>query len=114
MGKGGASKDKVEKAAAKALSKKSNKSTVIKSRARPQGTSLAKALDKSQSQPGESPWLKVEAVSCLSCNQNTHDIDRDSPPNKPRCLRWIRKHSRKEKKTIITLPSGNELSLIHI
>ena len=49
-------------------------------------------------------WLRCEAVTCLSCLQTTHDIDRDLPPMVKLYLRWLRKHVRNGQEC----PSGAE------
>jgi hypothetical protein len=39
----------------------------------------------------QSPWLKVDSKLCMSCEQTTHDVDRDCPEGKPAYLLWHRK-----------------------
>jgi len=45
----------------------------------------------------ESPWVQFPAVECRSCEQTTHDEERDAPVSKrPMALKWI--HFKKVKK----------------
>ena len=37
------------------------------------------------------PWLKKPPQECKSCIQTTHDMDRDSPPDKPVPVLWVKK-----------------------
>ena len=36
------------------------------------------------------PFAEYEAMTCQSCQQTTHDVDRDSPPEDPKYLQWYR------------------------
>ena len=38
--------------------------------------------------PAVNRWAHVEKKWCRDCSQYSHDIDRDSPPNKPQFVAW--------------------------
>ena len=42
------------------------------------------------------PWSDQPAQPCLSCNQDTHSIDRDSPSNEPYYLKWTKTYKAKK------------------
>ena len=35
-------------------------------------------------------WAEFPPQTCTSCNQSTHDIDKDSPPEFPAFVWWLR------------------------
>ena len=47
----------------------------------------SKAADEGP-QPERSCWLDQDPVYCEQCDQDTHSLERDAPPDKPKYLLW--------------------------
>ena len=65
----------------------------------------ATRLSKKQTLPTPQ-WLRRPAKSCDSCSQDTHQIDRDSPPGQPMYLQWAKNEY--VEKSQMECPSGRE------
>ena len=46
------------------------------------------ASSTDETYPGENKWAGVPPATCKSCEQTTHDVERDSNPDVPHYLLW--------------------------
>jgi hypothetical protein len=51
------------------------------------------------------PFLHLPPKTCQSCEQSTHDIDRDCDPTDPKCVVWTKTKTNKNGETY---PAGEE------
>ena len=49
---------------------------------------VAAAGSTDETHPGENKWAGVPPATCKSCEQTTHDVERDSSPDVPHYLLW--------------------------
>ena len=55
-------------------------------------------------------WKNTPQAECISCNQKTSEIDRNSHPNVQKYLHWVqsKKNAKVGKKVYTAVPQGNE------